>query len=117
MRGRTPDRIDYAAAPEGALCGFGDKPDGSVSVPVALAENTDCSAAMQKLNEYFQQDRAMPGDDSSPVAWTSPDGWRCDISFFPMPHQEFGADSYPNCYRQGSGGAVVVDLPPRGAAQ
>ncbi|WP_269509096.1 hypothetical protein [Corynebacterium faecium] len=112
IRGRTPDRIDYAAAPEGALCGFGDKPDGSVSVPVALAENTDCDAAMQKLNEYFQQDRALLGDDSSPVAWTSPDGWHCDIDYFPMPLEGFSEDAYPYCRHENAGGVVTIPVKP-----
>ena len=112
VRGRTPDRIDYAAAPEGALCGFGDKPDGSVSVPVALAENTNCDAAMQKLNEYFQQDRAMLGDDSSPVAWTSPDGWHCDIDYFPMPLEGFSEDAYPYCRHESAGGVVAIPVKP-----
>ncbi|WJY97328.1 hypothetical protein [Corynebacterium fournieri] len=112
VRGRTPDRIDYAAAPEGALCGFGDKPDGSVSVPVALAENTTCDAAMQKLNEYFQQDRAMLGDDSSPVAWTSPDGWHCDIDYFPMPLRGFSEDTYPYCRHENAGGVVAIPVKP-----
>jgi len=112
VRGRTPDRIDYAAAPEGALCGFGDKPDGSVSVPVALAENTDCDTAMQKLNAYFQQDRAMLGDDSSPVAWTSPDGWHCDIDYFPMPLEGFSEDAYPYCRHENAGGVVAIPVKP-----
>ena len=117
IRGRTPDRYDLNAAPEGFLCGFKPLANGGVSVPVALANNTDCNGALTAISQYFRQDRATLGDEHSPLAWNSPDGWRCDISFFPMPHHEFGADSYPNCYREGSGGAVVVDLPPRGAAQ
>ena len=117
IRGRTPDRYDLNAAPEGFLCGFKPLANGGVSVPGALANNTDCNGALTAISQYFRQDRATLGDEHSPVARNSPDGWRCDISFFPMPHHEFGADSYPNCYREGSGGAVVVDLPPRGAAQ
>ena len=113
IRGRTPDRYDYNAAPEGFLCGFKPLRDGGMSVPVALANNTDSAAALQALAQYFQQDRATLGDDSSPVAWTSPDGWRCDYDFFPMPHHEFAAGTYAYSYRPGSGGAVVIDLPPR----
>ena len=83
--GRTPDRHDYDAAPEGFLCGFKPLADGGVSVPVALANNTDCDAALTAISQYFQQDRATLGDEHSPVARNSPDGWRCDISFSPCP--------------------------------
>ena len=53
------------------------------------------------------------GDDSSPVAWSSPDGWRYDYDLFPMPHREFAAGTYAYSYRPGSGGAAVIDFPPR----
>lgn len=102
-----PDISTSTDASEGALCGtvtdFFDETAGVI----ALEAGTDCPAAAQIAEEYF--DPGTPKEGSGGFWSTAPDGWTCGRGYLAPGMQDAGANKRPVCSADGKGSVAVVN--------
>ena len=110
LAGDSLDNIDLSSAEEGTICGM-SKPQGNRQiVAVATQKGTDCNSVNEAIRQYFALDKQQLGDEHSPDAWTSPDGWRCDVDYFPRFHVDFPDGDFTHCLHEDVGGVVMVPV-------
>lgn len=110
LAGDSLDNIDLSAAEEGTICGM-SKPQGNRQlVAVSTQKGTDCNSVNEAIRQYFGLDKQQLGDEHSPDAWTSPDGWRCDVDYFPRFHVDFPDGDFTHCLHEDVGGVVMVPV-------
>lgn len=110
LAGDSLDNIDLSSAEEGTICGMSKPQENRQLVAVATQKGTDCNSVNEAIRQYFALDKQQLGDEHSPDAWTSPDGWRCDVDYFPRFHVDFPDGDFTHCLHEDVGGVVMVPV-------
>ena len=110
LAGDSLDNIDLSSAEEGTICGMSKPQENRQLVAVATQKGTDCNSVNEAIRQYFALDEQQLGDEHSPDAWTSPDGWRCDVDYFPRFHVDFPDGDFTHCLHEDVGGVVMVPV-------
>ena len=110
LAGESLDNIDLSAAEEGTICGMSKPQENRQLVAVATQKGTDCNSVNEAIRQYYALDKQQLGDEHSPDAWTSPDGWRCDVDYFPRFHVDFPDGDFTHCLHEDVGGVVMVPV-------
>lgn len=79
-------------------------------IPYLAGDSTDCNSVNEAIRQYYALDQQQLGDEHSPDAWTSPDGWRCDVDYFPRFHVDFPDGDFTHCLHEDVGGVVMVPV-------
>ncbi|MCG7297298.1 hypothetical protein MHJ86_10610 [Corynebacterium afermentans] len=110
LAGDSLDNIDLSSAEEDTICGMSKPQENRQLVAVATQKGTDCNSVNEAIRQYFALDKQHLGDEHSPDAWTSPDGWRCDVDYFPRFHVDFPDGDFTHCLHEDVGGVVMVPV-------
>lgn len=91
------------SATEGTRCGTISGDNGPIRAVIALENGTNCTAAMDVVNEYTSP--ATPIDNTA-LTWTAPNGWECARGHHPPGQPWNNANTRPVC--KGEGSSIVI---------